>query len=146
MTNASFTTAITVDQSPEEVFAAINDVQSWWLGDLEGETTKPGDEFTYRYKNVHATRQRVGEMIPGRKIVWRVVSSHLDFVRNKTEWTGTDIVFDITRKGDKTELRFTHEGLEPAFECYDGCSNAWSEIISSNLRKLIAARSARRPS
>jgi hypothetical protein len=144
MINGRFTTAITVDQSPEGVFAALNDVQSWWRGDLEGETTTLGDEFTYRYKDVDATRQQITEMIPGRKVVWRVVDSHLNFVRNKTEWTGTDIVFDITKKGDKTELRFTHEGLEPAFECYDDCSNAWSEIISGKLRNLIAARTAKR--
>ncbi len=57
MINGRFTTAITVDQSPEGVFAALNDVQSWWRGDLEGETTTLGDEFTHRYKDVDATRQ-----------------------------------------------------------------------------------------
>jgi len=38
--------------------------------------------------------------------------------------TNASVIFEITRKGDKTELRFTHVGLEPAYECYDVCSDA----------------------
>jgi Bacterial protein of unknown function (DUF899) len=38
------------------------------------------------------------------------------FCRPKSEWTGTDIVFDISRKGGKTEVRFTHVGLVPGFK------------------------------
>jgi hypothetical protein len=29
----SFSTAFTVDRSPDQVFAAINDVRSWWTGE-----------------------------------------------------------------------------------------------------------------
>jgi hypothetical protein len=52
-------------------------------------------------------------------------------------WNGTDIVFDISGNDGKTELRFTHEGLVPRFECYGSCSNAWGMLINGNLRKLI---------
>jgi hypothetical protein len=38
-------------------------------------------------------------------------SAEIGFVKNKTEWKGTDIIFEIARKGGKTELRFTHAGL-----------------------------------
>ena len=61
----------------------------------------------------------------------------LNFVKDKTEWNGTDIVFEIARKGDKTEVRFTHVGLVPTFECYDGCSGAWGFYINDSLRNLI---------
>jgi hypothetical protein len=37
----------------------------------------------------------------------------------------------------KTELRFTHVGLVPAFECYGGCSDAWGFYINDSLRSLI---------
>ena len=59
------------------------------------------------------------------------------FTQDKTEWKGTDVVFEIARKGNKTELRFTHAGLVPAFECYGGCSGAWGALVNGNLRKLI---------
>ena len=52
-------------------------------------------------------------------------------------WTGTDIVFEITRKDDQTELRFTHVGLAPVLACYGDCSDAWSFYIHESLRSLI---------
>jgi uncharacterized protein YndB with AHSA1/START domain len=137
MSSRSFTTVITVDQSPAEVFSAINKVRQWWEGDLEGETRKLGDEFTYRYKEFHSSTQKITEYVPDKKIVWHVVKSQLNFVQNKTEWDGTDIIFEITQRGDKTQLRFTHRGLTPAFECYDDCSGAWSEIVRDSLCSLI---------
>ncbi len=137
MKNQDFTAAFTVDQTPEEVFAAINNVRGWWSGELEGRTDKLGEEFTYRYKDVHFSKQKITEFIPGRKVVWHVLDSSLNFVKDKTEWNGTDVVFEITRKDDKTELRFTHAGLVPAFECYGGCSGAWGFYVNDSLRSLI---------
>src|SRR6266545_1904771 len=47
----NFTTTISVDQSPEEAFAAINNVRGWWGENIEGSTANLGDEWTYRYKD-----------------------------------------------------------------------------------------------
>jgi activator of Hsp90 ATPase-like protein len=138
MTKEHFTTTISVDQSPEDAFAAINNVRGWWSGEIEGETNRIGAEFTYRYKDVHRSKQKITELIPGRKVVWHVTDSHLSFVKDKSEWNGTDIVFEISGSKGKTEVRFTHVGLVPQFECYGGCSNAWSTLVGENLRKLIA--------
>lgn len=137
MTKGNFTTTISVDQSPEEAFAAINNVRGWWSGEIEGDTKKLGAEFTYRYKDVHRSKQKITEFIPGRKIVWHVSDSQLTFVNDKSEWNGTDIVFEISESKGKTEIRLTHVGLVPQFECYGGCSNAWSTLVGDNLRKLI---------
>jgi len=137
MKKQNFTTTISVDQSPEEAFAAINNVCRWWSGEIEGDTDKLGAEFTYRYKDVHRSKQKITEFVPGKKIVWHVLDSHLSFVKDKNEWNDTDIVFDISEEQDKTEVRFTHLGLVPLYECYGSCSNAWGELINGNLRKLI---------
>ena len=137
MTQNNYTTAFTVEQSPEEVFAAINNVRAWWSGEVDGPTDQLGGQFTYRYKDVHRTTQTVTELVPGRKVAWRVVDSEINFVDDKDEWTGTELVFDIARKGDKTELKFTHIGLIPEIECYDGCSGAWGFYVNESLRSLI---------
>jgi hypothetical protein len=66
--------------------------------------------------------------VPGKKVVWLVVDSKINFVKTRTKWNCTDIVFEIAKKGDKTELRFTHVGLVPAIECYGKCAGAWGTI------------------
>ncbi len=139
MNAQSFTATFTVDQSPEEVFAAINNVRGWWSGDIEGSTDKLGEEWTYRYKDIHYSKQKVTELIPGKRVAWQVLDGYLNFVEDKEEWTGTDITFDITKEGDKTSVRFTHLGLVPDFECFDNCSNAWGFYIGRSLRSLITA-------
>ena len=144
MNDQNFTTTFTVDQTPEEAFAAINNVRGWWTGEpgIEGSTDKLGDEFTYRYEPHHYSKQKVAELIPGKKVVWLVLDSKLNFIEDKTEWKGTKITFEITKKGKKTEVRFTHVGLLPEIECFNACSNAWGSYINGSLRNLIATRKA----
>jgi len=137
MMKQGFTASFSVDQTPQEAFAAINNVRGWWSGQIEGDTDKLGAEFTYRYKDVHLSKQKITEFIPGKKVVWRVLDSNLSFAKDKSEWNGTDIVFDISEKEGKTEVRFTHVGLVPEYECYGSCSNAWGMLVNGNLRKLI---------
>lgn len=137
MNDTSFTTSFTVDQSPEAAFAAIIDPRSWWSGEFEGNTRELGDVFSYRYQEFHYSRQVVTELVPGKRVAWQVVEGMLSFVEDKTEWVGTTITFDIGRKDGKTEVVFTHEGIAPAVECYDTCSDAWTSLIRGSLKQLI---------
>ncbi|HVH14911.1 MAG TPA: SRPBCC domain-containing protein [Candidatus Angelobacter sp.] len=138
MKSQNYTTTFTVDQTPEEAFAAINDVCAWWSGNIEGSTSKLGDEWTYRYKDIHYSKPKITELVPGNKVVWQVVDSYLNFIEDKAEWNGTKITFDIAKKGDKTEVRFSHLGLTPEVECYDACTSAWGGYVNSSLRNLIS--------
>lgn len=137
MKNQSFTTTISVEQSPKEVFAAINNVRGWWSEDIEGGTANLGDEFTYRYKDVHICKNKVTDSIPGKQVIWRVLENYFNFTKDQSEWTGTEISFEISKKGGKTEVRFTHRGLIPEAECFDVCSKAWGSYITGSLRNLI---------
>jgi hypothetical protein len=137
MTSQNFTTTFLVDQTPDETFDAIINVRGWWSGEIEGRTDAQGEEFTYRYQDVHYTKQQISELVPGRKVVWQIVDSSLNFTDDPHEWTGTEVVFEVVPRGEQTEVRFSHVGLVPEFECYDQCSSAWSFYINSSLRRLI---------
>jgi uncharacterized protein YndB with AHSA1/START domain len=137
MATADFTTTIVVDQTPKEVFKAINHVRGWWSENIEGGTGKLNDVFTYRYADDHQATMKLIEVAPDKKIVWLVLDNYFSFTKDKTEWTGTKIEFEITEKKNKTQVRFTHRGLVPDYECYDICFKAWSGYINKSLRSLI---------
>ena len=77
------------------------------------------------------------EVIPAKKVVWLVLHNQFKFTKEKNEWTGNKIVFDITEKDGQTELRFTQSGLVPAYECYDICKSAWTNYVNNSLQSLI---------
>jgi hypothetical protein len=137
MTKHDFTTTLLVDQTPKQVFNAINNPQDWWSGEIAGSAGKLNDEFTYRYKDLHFSKQRVVEMIPDQKVVWLVTESQINYAEDKSEWTDSKISFEISEQGNKTQLRFTHLGLVPEIECFESCSNSWSQLIQQSLLSLI---------
>jgi len=137
MSTDNLTIAFTVDNTPEEAFAAITNVRGWWSGQIDGSTEELGAEFTYRYQDVHRSTQQITELIPGKRVAWHVLDGYLAFVEDKTEWTGTDVTFDIAPQESGTEVRFTHVGLVPDDECFDSCSSAWHFYVGTSLRNLI---------
>jgi hypothetical protein len=132
----TFTAACT----PEEAFAAVTDVRGWCPGRLGGRTDALGAEFTYRYQDLHRSTQRITELDPGRRVAWHVVEGYLAFVQDTTEWTGSDITFDLTPADDGTRVRFTHVGLASGDECFETCSSAWHFYVGTSLPALIAER------
>jgi hypothetical protein len=137
MNEPSYTTSISVNQTPAEVFAAILNIRGWWSEEIEGETDKLGAEFNYHFKDVHRATMKIIEFIPNQKVVWHVVTNYFSFTKDTTEWTGTELVFEVSEKDGKTEVRFTHVGLVPEYECFDVCSNAWGTYIQGSLKNLI---------
>jgi hypothetical protein len=124
---ADLTLSFRVPQNPMEVFEAINRVGEWWIDAV----------FTYEYKPYHRTVQQVVELVPGKRVVWKVLESSINFVEDKEEWKDTLLVFDIADKGGETEVRFTHAGLTPKLACYGNCSAGWNHYIEKSLPSLI---------
>jgi len=137
MQKQDYTTTFQVNQSPEQVFKAINNVRGWWSEQIDGPTDKLNAEFNYHYKDVHRCKLKIVEFIPNKKVVWLVLENRFDFTKDKAEWTGTKISFDISQKDGKTQLTFTHIGLVPAYECYQICSDAWGNYVGGSLKSLI---------
>lgn len=142
MDDQSFTTTLHVEASPAEAFAAVNDVRGWWSQDVDGPTDQLGATFAYRGNqdgvNLHRAQIRVEELVPVERVVWHVVDNWMAFIDDQREWTGTRIVFEISPAADGSEIRFSHLGLVPSYECHDVCVDAWTFFLQDSLRRRIA--------
>lgn len=137
MNKQDYSSTILVDQSPEEVYNAINNVRGWWSEEIEGPTDELNKEWFYHYKDIHLCKMKVVEMIPNKQVVWKVMENSFNFIKDKEEWVGNRLIFDISREGDKTRLTFTQEGLTPYNECFEVCRDGWNNYINNSLSKLI---------
>jgi len=142
MTTSDFTLTLLTDRPPQEVFQAVNNVRAWWSGyyseEFRGATEKLHDEFSFRAGDgLHYSKQKLIEVIPNKKVVWLITESELSFLEKKDEWTGTKVIFEISKDGDKTQLVFTHEGLTPEVECYDSCTPAWTQYLHNKLLPML---------
>jgi hypothetical protein len=137
MKTANFTTTLVVAKSPADVFNAICQPQNWWSGEVEGQALKLNDEFIYKFKDFHFSRQRVTALIHGQRVVWDVIESVINYAEDLNEWTGTQIMFEIFEENGQTTLRFSHLGLVPEVECFESCSNSWSQLVHQSLSSLI---------
>lgn len=141
MSTQNFSYTFTTSKSPNEVFDTLINPKNWWI-DLHdevitGSSEKINDEFVFDAGNgVHHTVQKLVELISEEKIAWEVTDSNLTFASKTDEWTGTKIRFDISKEDDKTKIAFTHDGLTPEFECYGGCSGAWSQYLEKLEKEL----------
>src|SRR6188508_3450302 len=98
MTTSDFTTSFLVDQTPKEVFKAVTNPRGWWSEEIEGGTEKLNDEFNYHYEDIHLAKMKLIEVIPNKKVVWLVLDNQFKFTKDKEEWKGNKIVFEITEK------------------------------------------------
>ncbi|WP_347049671.1 SRPBCC family protein [Flavobacterium olei] len=137
MSVQDFTTTIVLDQSPETVFKAIQNVRGWWSEEIEGKTAELNDEFNYHYEDIHRCKIKLTEVIPNEKMVWLIQENYFSFTQDDTEWTNTKAVFEISTENNKTKLVFTHQGLVPDYECYEVCKSGWTNYIQNSLQKLI---------
>lgn len=138
MTDQNYSTYIAVDNSPSEVFNSLKEVAQWWSKDFEGNSSELNDEFIIHHPGQHYSKQRLIEVVPNEKIIWLVTESKLNWLKtDKEEWTGTKMIFEIATEGNKTVLRFTHDGLIPQQECYAMCRQGWDMIVKDWLLHFI---------
>jgi hypothetical protein len=136
MKATDYTVNVSVKAIPAEVFKSINNVAGWWTQDLEGQTQKLNDVFTVTFGETFITL-KVVELIPESKIRWHVTDCYKHWLKDKKEWKDTEVVWDITRSKNETQIHFTHLGLVPGIECYEGCEKAWNFYVQESLFNLL---------
>lgn len=137
MSEQDYTTTLHSTLSRRDVFDAAADPRQWWSETITGVTDAVGGVFEYEVPGVHYCKVEVTELVPGVRIVWRVLEATLSFVADRHEWKGTEIRFHIEERDGATGLRFTHVGLVPSAECYEACFDGWSFYIGTSLRRLL---------
>ncbi|MDE3214376.1 MAG: hypothetical protein KGM98_14180 [Bacteroidota bacterium] len=135
----SFSATIEITNSAQEIFQRItNYVPRWWGGkDFSGRSINLNDEFVINHPGAHYSKQKLVEVIPGKKLMWLVTESSLSWLKNQEEWTNTKMIFEIIPKNYSYLLQFTHEGLTPEKESYVKCCEGWNMVIKDWLYTLI---------
>jgi len=136
MKKKNFHTTIKVNASAAEAMKKISEVKKWWAKKVKGKTEKVNDKFVVDFGETFVDF-KISELIPNQKVVWIVTDCHLDWINNKKEWNGTEVVFKISEKKNSTQIDFTHVGLVPSFECYEDCETGWTEHVTESLVKFI---------
>jgi hypothetical protein len=135
--NKSYSKTISVEATAERAFGDIQNLRGWWNEGIDGNTDQLNEGFFYYYKDIHLCKMKMIEAVPDKKLVYEVIENEFNFIADKTEWVGTKLIFEMSSEGDKTKVKFTHEGLTPNDECYDVCNDAWNGYISSSLKNYI---------
>ena len=136
MKTQDYIAAIVVNASPGAVFSAINNVAAWWAEDITGVTDQLNNVFTVHFGETFVDFKIV-QLVPGKKIEWQVTDCYLPWLQDKNEWTNTRVVFDIVAVNNATKLAFTHIGLVPGIECYNGCVKGWDQYFKDSLHRYI---------
>ncbi len=137
MKRQDYTASITVNATAHEAFTRINSISQWWSQNIEGGSEKLNDVFTIHFVFGDSFVIKIVDLVPDKKITWLVTDCNLTWVKDKKEWQGTKINFEIFTKGKSTQVDFTHIGLVPEIECYNGCASGWNQFIKGSLFKLL---------
>jgi hypothetical protein len=137
MDKKDFTATIFVDQDRTIAFNAIKNFHAWWSEEIKGHTDQLNEVFFYHYKDIHLCKIKLIEIVPDKKLVYQVLDNQFNFIKDKTEWVDTKLIFEITDDGNKTKIQFIHEGLVPEYECYPICFDSWTSYIKKSLYHLI---------
>ncbi|MCS3557366.1 MULTISPECIES: SRPBCC domain-containing protein [unclassified Sphingobacterium] len=137
MENNNYTSTFKVDKDASTTFKAIKNFRAWWSEEIEGNTEKLGEAFLYHYKDIHLCKLKLVEEIPNVKLVYLVTDNEFNFIKDKTEWVNTKLIFDLSKDGEQTKVTFTHEGLTPLDECFEICNDSWANYIQGSLKNLI---------
>jgi Activator of Hsp90 ATPase homolog 1-like protein len=127
---------IVVPVGAHQAFEDISDVSSWWTKNFKGSANQLGDTFSVHFGETWSSFEIV-ELVPDQKIVWYVKDCNLHWLKDKKEWKGTRVLWEIVPINGATEIHMTHLGLKPGIECFDDCTIGWNHYVRESLFKLL---------
>lgn len=136
MKNKNFHTTIKVNASAEDAMKKISQVDGWWAKKFTGKAEKLNDKFTVDFGKTFVDF-KISELVPNKKVVWKVTDCNLHWINNKKEWNGTEVIFELSGKNKSTQIDFTHVGLVPGVECYNDCEVGWTGHVTNSLVQFI---------
>jgi hypothetical protein len=135
-TQTDYHASIQVHTSAHKAADAISNVRAWWAKKFEGSAKELNDIFIVRFGETFV-RFKITEMIPDKKIVWAVQDCYLHWLKDKTEWNHTSVLWEISKNKNLTEIGMTHIGLKPGVECFNDCEKGWDQHVKGSLFRLL---------
>jgi hypothetical protein len=130
----TYSVSINVTKSPIVVFSILIDLTKWWPEEFIGENITANSEFVLKTGEGHYSKNKVIEFERGKKVVWLVTGSRRE--ADDFDWTGTKMIFELTVVGDRTEIKFTYDGVVLADEI-DRLHQICDFVIKEKLSNLI---------
>jgi uncharacterized protein YndB with AHSA1/START domain len=96
--NKDLSYKVLFSESPKKIFEAINNVRGWWSEELKGKSDKLGGKFTYKYKDMHESTQKISELVPNKKVVWKVSDARLYFLKIRLNGTAPKLFLKSKRR------------------------------------------------
>ena len=137
MKDQNYTCSIAASVTAQDAFDRIAHVSEWWSENIKGSFQNLNDTFTIHFNFGDSFVIKIIELVKNKKITWLVTDCDLTWIKDRKEWKGTKICFDISTENNSTRINFTHIGLVPGIECYDGCVKGWNHYINESLFKLL---------
>jgi hypothetical protein len=136
MTKQDYRVSISAPVSALGAYDKLGRVSEWWAKDFEGSARHFGDVFKVRFGETFVDF-KITEAVPGSKVVWYVTNCYLPWLRDKTEWNDTNVIFEISTRQGETIVTMTHEGLTPEVECFEACEQGWNHHFGESFKKFL---------
>jgi hypothetical protein len=136
-TQTDYHATIRVNASAARAAEAISRPDTWWTENFKGRASHLHDVFTVHFGETFVTF-RIEELIPDKKIVWRVTDCYLHWLKeDKLEWKNTSVHWEISTSGGSTRIDMTHIGIRPGVECFENCRKGWDQYVQGSLNDLL---------
>lgn len=127
--------------TPEQVYEALTTIEGlagWWTEDTTGTPGEVGGVVRFRFP-VGGFEMEVEELVPGKRVVWRVVGEE------PAEWLGTTVEWDLLQDGDWAIVMFTHAGWREPVDFMHHCSTKWGSYLLSLVALVETGQGAPAP-